>query len=155
MELGSGGLAQTYHFDVVLEFPTLGTFPLRAGFMDSLNTAGFGLLGHSGFMDRLIVSFSGQKRVVHRSITGPRLSAAERDLLEPLQVFVLHCLLVHLRQESIKTVPQPVAWKSMCPGGEIGRRKGLKILFPATGVWVQFPPRAPIIPRHECIAGYE
>jgi hypothetical protein len=29
------------------------------------------------------------------------------------------------------------------PGGEIGRRKGLKILFPATGVWVQVPPRAP------------
>ena len=60
---GSGGLAQTYHFDVVLEFPNLGTFPLRAGFMDSLNTVGFGLLGHSGFMDRLTVSFSGQKRV--------------------------------------------------------------------------------------------
>jgi hypothetical protein len=32
---------------------------------------------------------------------------------------------------------------SMCPGGEIGRRNGLKIRFPATGVWVQFPPRAP------------
>ncbi len=31
----------------------------------------------------------------------------------------------------------------MCPGGETGRRKGLKILFPATGVRVQFPPRAP------------
>ena len=29
------------------------------------------------------------------------------------------------------------------PGGETGRRKGLKILFPATGVWVQVPPRAP------------
>src|ERR1022692_2863853 len=55
---GSGGPAQTYHFDAVLEFPTLGAFPLRAGFMDSLNTLGFGLLGHSGFMDRLIVSFS-------------------------------------------------------------------------------------------------
>lgn len=33
---------------------------------------------------------------------------------------------------------------SICPGGEIGRRKGLKILFPATEVRVQFPPRAPI-----------
>ena len=33
--------------------------------------------------------------------------------------------------------------ESICPGGEIGRRKGLKILFPATGVWVQVPPRAP------------
>src|ERR1022692_2044262 len=33
-------------------------------FMDSLNTLGFGLLGHSGFMDRLIVSFSGQQRAV-------------------------------------------------------------------------------------------
>ena len=32
---------------------------------------------------------------------------------------------------------------SMCPGGETGRRKGLKILFPATGVRVQVPPRAP------------
>jgi hypothetical protein len=32
----------------------------------------------------------------------------------------------------------------MCPGGEIGRRNGLKIRFPATGVRVQFPPRAPI-----------
>ena len=31
---------------------------------------------------------------------------------------------------------------SKCPGGEIGRRKGLKILFLATGVWVQVPPRA-------------
>jgi hypothetical protein len=31
------------------------------------------------------------------------------------------------------------------PGGEIGRRKGLKILFPARGVWVQVPPRAPLI----------
>jgi hypothetical protein len=61
---GSGGPAQTYHFDVVLEFPTLGAFPLRAGFMDSLNTLGFGLPGHSGFMDRLIVSFSGQQRAV-------------------------------------------------------------------------------------------
>lgn len=29
------------------------------------------------------------------------------------------------------------------PGGEIGRRKGLKILFPETGVRVQVPPRAP------------
>ena len=28
-------------------------------------------------------------------------------------------------------------------GGEIGRRNGLKIRFPATGVRVQFPPRAP------------
>jgi hypothetical protein len=61
---GGGGPAQTYYFDVVLEFPTLGAFPLRAGFMESLNTVGFGLLGHSGFMDRLIVSFSGQKRVL-------------------------------------------------------------------------------------------
>jgi hypothetical protein len=26
--------------------------------MDSLNTLGFGLLGHSGFMDRLIVSLA-------------------------------------------------------------------------------------------------
>ena len=33
----------------------------------------------------------------------------------------------------------------MCPGGEIGRRNGLKIRFPATGVRVQFPPRAPLI----------
>ncbi len=32
-----------------------------------------------------------------------------------------------------------------CPGGEIGRRKGLKIPFPATGVWVQVPPRAPLL----------
>jgi hypothetical protein len=32
---------------------------------------------------------------------------------------------------------------SKCPGGEIGRRNGLKIRFPATGVRVQFPPRAP------------
>src|ERR1700689_1263629 len=32
---------------------------------------------------------------------------------------------------------------SISPGGEIGRRKGLKILFPATGVWVQVPPWAP------------
>ena len=32
-----------------------------------------------------------------------------------------------------------------CPGGETGRRKGLKILFPATGVWVRFPPRAPLL----------
>src|ERR1019366_5328823 len=32
----------------------------------------------------------------------------------------------------------------MCPGGEIGRRNGLKIRFPATGVRVQFPPRAPM-----------
>ncbi len=30
-----------------------------------------------------------------------------------------------------------------CPGGEIGRRKGLKILFRASGVRVQVPPRAP------------
>jgi hypothetical protein len=42
---GSGGPAQTYHFNVVLEFPDLGAFPLRAGFMDSLNLVGFGLLG--------------------------------------------------------------------------------------------------------------
>ena len=31
----------------------------------------------------------------------------------------------------------------MCPGGETGRRNGLKIRFPATGVRVQVPPRAP------------
>ena len=31
---------------------------------------------------------------------------------------------------------------STCPGGETGRRKGLKILFPATEVWVRVPPRA-------------
>src|SRR5690348_8209018 len=30
-----------------------------------------------------------------------------------------------------------------CPGGEIGRRKGLKILFAARRVRVQVPPRAP------------
>ena len=30
------------------------------------------------------------------------------------------------------------------PGGEIGRRKGLKILWRATSVWVQVPPRAPV-----------
>ena len=30
-----------------------------------------------------------------------------------------------------------------CPGGEIGRRKGLKILFSVRRVWVQVPPRAP------------
>jgi hypothetical protein len=47
---------------VVLDLPTLGEFPLRAGFMDSLEAVGLGLLGHSGFMDRLIVSFNGQKR---------------------------------------------------------------------------------------------
>ena len=32
---------------------------------------------------------------------------------------------------------------SCCPGGEIGRRKGLKILWGATLVRVQVPPRAP------------
>jgi hypothetical protein len=61
---GSGGPAQTYHFDVVLEFATLGAFPLRAGFMDSLDALGLGLLGHTGFMDRLVVTFSGQQRVI-------------------------------------------------------------------------------------------
>src|SRR5579871_4943526 len=36
-------------------------------------------------------------------------------------------------------------WYRSCtgPGGEIGRRKGLKILWRATSVWVQVPPRAP------------
>lgn len=33
--------------------------------------------------------------------------------------------------------------ESTSPGGEIGRRKGLKILFRASGVRVQVPPRAP------------
>src|SRR5262249_31795412 len=33
---------------------------------------------------------------------------------------------------------------STCPGGEIGRRKGLKILFSARRVWVQTPPGAPV-----------
>ncbi len=33
------------------------------------------------------------------------------------------------------------------PGGEIGRRKGLKILFRASGVRVQVPPRAPVLPK--------
>jgi hypothetical protein len=32
---------------------------------------------------------------------------------------------------------------STCPGGEIGRRNGLKIRFSARRVRVQFPPRAP------------
>src|SRR4051794_29996077 len=32
---------------------------------------------------------------------------------------------------------------SPCPGGEIGRRNGLKIRFSARRVRVQFPPRAP------------
>ena len=36
---------------------------------------------------------------------------------------------------------------STSPGGETGRRKGLKILFPATGVRVQVPPRAPSLSR--------
>jgi hypothetical protein len=35
-----------------------------------------------------------------------------------------------------------VSW-DVSPGGEIGRRKGLKILFRASGVRVQVPPRAP------------
>src|SRR4051795_4470388 len=34
--------------------------------------------------------------------------------------------------------------KSTGPGGEIGRRKGLKILFRASGVRVQVPPRVPL-----------
>ena len=34
---------------------------------------------------------------------------------------------------------------SLCPGGEIGRRNGLKIRFSARRVRVQFPPRAPTI----------
>jgi hypothetical protein len=36
---------------------------------------------------------------------------------------------------------------STCPGGEIGRRNGLKIRFSARRVRVQFPPRAPLICR--------
>jgi hypothetical protein len=32
--------------------------------MDSLNALGFGLRRHSGFMDRLIVTLSGQQRAV-------------------------------------------------------------------------------------------
>src|SRR5215469_11483093 len=35
--------------------------------------------------------------------------------------------------------------ESTSPGGEIGRRKGLKILWEATPVWVQVPPRAPVL----------
>jgi hypothetical protein len=35
-----------------------------------------------------------------------------------------------------------VAVARICPGGETGRRNGLKIRFPATGVRVRFPPRA-------------
>lgn len=61
--VGGGGPALTYYFDVVLEIPSLGAFPLRAGFLESLNKLGQGLLGHCGFLDRLIVSFSAQKRV--------------------------------------------------------------------------------------------
>jgi hypothetical protein len=68
---GSGGPALTYHFDVVLEFPKLGAIPLRAGFMDSLNAVGVGLLGHSGFLDRLVVSFNAQKRVFHIETPDP------------------------------------------------------------------------------------
>ena len=68
---GGGGPAPTYHFDVVLEFPTLGAIPLRAGFMESLNAVGLGLLGHSGFLDRLIVSFNTQKRVFHIQTPDP------------------------------------------------------------------------------------
>ena len=42
--------------------------------------------------------------------------------------------------------PSPVCYirdVRTCPGGETGRRNGLKIRFPATGVRVRFPPRAP------------
>ena len=42
---------------------------------------------------------------------------------------------------------------SMCPGGEIGRRKGLKILFRASGVWVQVPPRAPEFSQFDSCQG--
>ncbi len=42
-----------------------------------------------------------------------------------------------------KRVAIRAEWITVGPGGEIGRRKGLKILWRATSVWVQVPPRAP------------
>ena len=38
----------------------------------------------------------------------------------------------------------PVLWM-LCPGGETGRRNGLKIRFSVRRVWVQVPPRAPVL----------
>ena len=54
---GGGGTAATYYFDVAVEIPRLGRFEMRAGFMESLNTIGMGLLGHRGFLDEVRAMF--------------------------------------------------------------------------------------------------
>ena len=61
---------------------------------------------------------------------------ARLDIKQPLDEYVL---ILGSRSSSIHYNET----QESSPGGEIGRRKGLKILFLATGVWVQFPPRAP------------
>ena len=53
---GVGGASNTYHWDVTLRFQ-FGAVRLRAGFMESLNTIGFGLLGQTGFFDYAKVLF--------------------------------------------------------------------------------------------------
>ena len=60
---GGGGSAPTYHFDVILDIDGLVRFPVRAGFMDSLDAIGMGLLGHKDFLDRVKAVFD-RKRLV-------------------------------------------------------------------------------------------
>ena len=65
---GGGGPAPTYDFDAVLEFPKLGAIPLRAGFVDSLNAVGLGLLGNFGFFESPCCAFQcAEARIFYRN----------------------------------------------------------------------------------------
>ncbi len=88
----------------------------------------------------------------------PPYSAGKRALLTVLRpqyrAFALNFELRLLQDERASPIyyhvfhrqrgPNRLLQASASPGGEIGRRKGLKILFRASGVRVQVPPRAPV-----------
>jgi hypothetical protein len=60
---GVGGACDAFYFEVILRVELLGEFRVRAAFVETLNTVGFGLLGHGGFLDQVQATFATHKRV--------------------------------------------------------------------------------------------
>ncbi len=73
---GGGGTAPTFHFDVVIMIAGLGDFEVRAGFMESLNALGIGVLGHLDFLDQAKILFDAGQRVFHIEVPDPQSGPA-------------------------------------------------------------------------------
>jgi hypothetical protein len=80
---GGAGSAPTYHFDVELKIPDLGSFNVHAGFLESLNPVGLGLLGHLDFLDRMKAMFDRKALVFHLEIPDQPQPSSVSWLTQP------------------------------------------------------------------------